>query len=645
MTGPSRDENRYRTAFETAPIGIVIADAEGMTIDANSAVQEILGYSLEELRGVYVSQITHPDDVAVSRAAANQIRQGQATHARLEKRYIHKSGRVVWCRLDLSGVRDASGVVRQVVAMIQDITDRKATEDALRESQRTMATLLSNIPSLVYRCRNNRDWTVEFASEGGLELTGYRPDEIVGNRVVSYGRNVIHPDDQDDVYDRVQEALAEKRPFQLTYRIITRQGEIKWVWEQGRGVFSPAGELLALEGLVTDITDRKQAEEALAKSESMLSSIIDQSPVSTWITDASGTLVRQNEACRRLVGVTDEQTIGIYNLFRDRIVIEGGYLENLRKVFTEGRTDRHTIEYDVGESGCVNVPTGKKHTMDVTVFPVKDETGKVIYAVGQHEDITQLREKEEQLRQAQKMEAVGRLVGSIAHDFNNQLTVVQGYAELLLRGLYLDDPTYEPIDQILQAARRSAVLTGQLLAYSRKQTLHPQILDLNQTLREMVEPIHKLLGDAIELSIQPAENLGQVRADPVQMQQAITNIVVNARDAMPDGGQLTIATANVDLIPENSAAPPDPPTEPFVMVSITDTGIGMDEQTRQHIFDPFFTTKPIGHGTGLGLSTVYGFVQQSGGRIEVVSGVGQGSTFRIYLPYLTEPVEIPPPGR
>jgi PAS domain S-box-containing protein len=645
MNAQDLDESRYRIVFKTAPIGIVIADYTGVLVEANPTAQEILGYSPEELRGKHFSQITHPDDVAASEAAANQIRQDPASHARLEKRYIHKSGRVVWCRVELSAVRDAPGAGKHAIVMIQNITDRKATDDALRESQRAMMTLLSNIPGMVYRCRNDRDWTTEFASEGCLELTGYRPDALVGNRTVSYGRNVIHPNDQDDVYDRVQEALAEKRPFQLTYRIVTHKGEIKWVWEQGRGVFSPAGELLALEGLVTDINDRKRAEEALAKSESMLSSIIEQSPISTWITDASGTLVRQNAACRRLVGVTDEQTIGIYNIFRDRHTAQYGHLEDIQKVFSEGRPARLTLEYDVGESGCVDTPPGRRHLVDVTIFPVKDEQEKVIYVVGQHEDITQLRDKEEQLRQAQKMEAIGRLVGSIAHDFNNQLTIVQGYAELLLRGLSKDDPMHEPIDQIFQAARRSTVLTGQLLAYGRKQTLHPQILDLNQVLREMDEPIHKLIGDAIELSIQPAENLGRVRADPVQVQQTIMNIVVNARDAMPDGGRLTIATANVDMVPEGPSATPDTPAGPFIMMSITDTGIGMDEQTRQHIFDPFFTTKPIGRGTGLGLSTVCGFVQQSGGRIEVVSGTGQGSTFRIYLPRLPEPVEIRPAGR
>jgi two-component system cell cycle sensor histidine kinase/response regulator CckA len=594
------DENRFRTAFETAPIGIIIADAAGRAIDVNPTFQQMVGYSLEELRGTLVSEVTHPDDVAASRAAADRIRKGQMPHARLEKRYLHKKGSAVWCRVDMAAVRDGSGTVRQLVAMIQDITEHKATEDALRESQRAMATLVSNIPGMAYRCRNDPDWTMEFLSEGCLELTGYRPDELVVTRATSYGQ-IIHPDDRQDVWDRVQEALAEGRPFQLTYRIITRDGRTKWVWEQGRGVFAPNGQLLALEGLITDISDSKRAQEALAESESMLSSIIDQSPISTWILDADGTLIRQNAACRRLLGVTDEQTIGIYNVFRDQTAAREGRLETIRKVYTEGRPARFTSEYDVGESGCVDVPPRQRRLLDVTIFPVIDETGEVRYAVGQHEDITQLRDKEEQLRQAQKMEAIGKLVGGITHDFNNQLTIVKGYCELLLAGLATDDPMYEPIEQILKAANRSTALTSQLLAYSRKQALHPQLLNLSGMLREMAEPVRKVLGDSVELSLDLAGDLGQVRVDPVQVQQAIMNVIVNARDAMPDGGRLTLATANVDLTRGESASP-EAPGGPFVMLAIRDTGIGMDEQTREHMFDPFFTTKLPGFGTGMGPS-------------------------------------------
>ncbi|MCJ7544341.1 MAG: PAS domain S-box protein [Phycisphaerae bacterium] len=639
------DDSRFRTAFETAPIGILITDETGTVIDANSAAQEILGYTVKELRGRHPSTFTHPDDVDASTVAAKKVREGQTDHIRLEKRYLHKSGRAVWCRVDMAGARGVPGAKRQLLAMIQDITGRKATDDALRESQRAMATLLSNIPGMVYRCRNDRDWTLEFVSEGCLELTGYRPDEMVGNRVVSYGREITHAEDQEDVWNRVQQALAERRPFQLNYRIVTRDGRTKWVWEHGRGVFAPNGELLALEGLVTDISDYKRAQEALTASENMLSSIIEQSPISTWVLDAQGTLIRQNAACRRLLGVTDEQTIGIYNIFRDRTTDREGHREIFQKVYTEGRAARVTVEYDAGESGCVDVPRGNRRLLDMTIFPVRDETGKVIYAVGQHEDITQLRDREEQLRQAQKMEAIGKVVGGIAHDFNNQLTVVKGYCELLLRALATDDPMYEPIDQILKAANRSAALTGQLLAYGRKQALHPQILDLSGMLREMAEPIRKLLGDSIELSIQTAAGLGQIRVDPVQVQQAVMNIVVNARDAMPDGGRLTLETANVDIPPDETSASPEAPTGPFVMLSISDTGAGMDEQTRQHMFDPFFTTKPLGQGTGLGLSMVYGFVRQSGGRIEVHSALGQGTTLRIYLPRVAESVSQEPAPR
>jgi len=759
MRAASLDGEQLRRIFDLAPIGIAITDAAGRFLHVNRAFQEMTGYSPEQLREMSYSKITPPEDAVLDLVGQSDLLRGEADWLRVERRLVHKSGRVFWCRGDMSVVRGQDGTVRHTITMLQNITmqkqaeeqlrrseeryrqhfraghdmlfiidrdlrvvdvspsvsnvlgyrpeelvgktigqlgiltseeyaeqarrdmemvlsggrmemtpyqgytksgeikhvevsaspfledgkvtgvvvvvrdvsQRKAVEDALRESQRAMATLFSNIPGIVYRCRNDRDWTMELVSEGCLQLTGYWPEDLIGNKVVSYA-DIIHPHDRENVWDWVQQALAENRPHTITYRIITRAGEEKWVWEQGRGVYSPAGELVALEGLITDITDRKRAEEALAESENMLASIIDQSPISTWITDAEGTLIRQNAACRRLLGVADEQTIGKYNLFRDRHTYEQGIEETVRKVFTEGRTAHFTLDYDVSKAGCVEVPRGLRRLLDVTIFPVKDESGRVIYAVGQHEDITELHEKEEQLRQAQKMEAIGKLAGSIAHDFNNQLTVVKGYCDLLLASRPVDDPCYEPVEQISKAAKRAAALTGQLLAYSRKQMLHPQIVDVNRLLGELADPIRKIIGERISLKITPSADPATVRVDVGQVQQAITNIVLNARDAMPGGGTLTVETANAEMLPPSLGSPGESGPCPCVVLAISDTGTGMDQDTLSHIFEPFFTTKPPGRGTGLGLSMVYGFVQQSGERIDVTSRLGEGSTFRIYLP-------------
>ncbi len=885
MNAPSLDGEQLRSIFDLAPVGIAISDGGGTFIHANRAFQKMTGYDLDELREMTSSGISHPDDAMADLVAQRDLLAGKMDWLRLEKRLIHKTGRMVWCRADVSIVRQPDGAVRHGITMFQDITEqkqaeerlrrsdercrlhfetghdvlfsvdrdmriltaspsvesvlgftsdelvgktavelgivapgciaqareelaavmagkrvdlspyelvsrsgevkccevsgspihedgkvvgalvvvrdvseRRAMENALRESQRAMATLLSNVPGLAYRCRNDKDWTMELLSEGCLALTGYCRKDFLEHRGICYA-DIIHPDDRDKVWDDVQEALAEKKPFKLTYRIRTKAGEEKWVWEQGRGIYSPGGELLALEGLIIDvtarvraerqlhqsearlrtameslpfdffvlaedgryvmqnatcrehwgdvvgkrpddvapdaetlalwqsnnrrafagevvsgeaelgragahvhniiapirdgdevrgilginidITDRKRAEQALADSEARLSSIIDQSPVSTWILDAEGTLIRQNEACRRLLGIdSDEQTVGRFNIFQDRHAIQQGHAEAIRAVFTEGKTAHLIADYNVSQAGCVNVPYGIRRLLAVTIFPVKDADGNVIYAVGQHEDITELREKEEQLRQAHKMEAIGNLVGSIAHDFNNQLTVVKGYCDLLLGSTPPDDACYEPVEQIGRAARRAAALTSQLLAYSRKQVLHPETVDINMLLEELADPIRKMIGDRIELTIVPSAGPATVRADVVQLQQAITNVVLNARDAMADGGTLTMATANSDLCADPAAGPGENPPCHCVVLSVTDTGMGMDDETRSHIFDPFFTTKPLGQGTGLGLSMAYGFVTQSGGQIEVASQLGKGSTFRICLPQVSaEPIE------
>jgi nitrogen-specific signal transduction histidine kinase/ActR/RegA family two-component response regulator len=247
---------------------------------------------------------------------------------------------------------------------------------------------------------------------------------------------------------------------------------------------------------------------------------------------------------------------------------------------------------------------------------------------------------EAQLRQAQKMEAIGRLAGGIAHDFNNLLVVISGYSDLLLTSLDAGDPvSKEDVEQILHAGERAATLTRQLLAFSRKQVLQPQILNLNSVMTNIETMLQRLIGEDIRLDILLAPNLAPVTADPGQVEQIIVNLAVNARDAMPRGGQLTLATANVELDQEYARHHVGVQAGRYVLLRVSDTGTGMDADTQARIFEPFFTTKPQGKGTGLGLATVFGIVQQSGGHIAVVSAVGQGTSFTIYLPQATQPLD------
>ncbi|HOQ45382.1 MAG TPA: ATP-binding protein [Bryobacteraceae bacterium] len=254
------------------------------------------------------------------------------------------------------------------------------------------------------------------------------------------------------------------------------------------------------------------------------------------------------------------------------------------------------------------------------------------------EEMAQRRHLQEQLMQSQKMEAIGRLAGGVAHDFNNLLTVILGFSDLVLSGADRSTATYSQVEQIRVAAERAASLTQQLLAFSRKQMLQPKVINLNSVVMEIEKMLRRLMGDDIELTTILARDLGQVRADPTQIEQVIMNLAVNARDAMPRGGRLTIETANVELSEEYAREHVEARAGPHVMLAITDTGIGMDQTTKERIFEPFFTTKEYGKGTGLGLSTVFGIVKQSGGSLWVYSEPGQGSVFKIYLPRVEEAV-------
>jgi nitrogen-specific signal transduction histidine kinase/CheY-like chemotaxis protein len=264
--------------------------------------------------------------------------------------------------------------------------------------------------------------------------------------------------------------------------------------------------------------------------------------------------------------------------------------------------------------------------------------GEIIGVIGVAFDVTERRQLEEQIQRVQKMEAIGTLSGGIAHDFNNILTVIKGYTDLLLGGIQ-DGRLRALVSYIDQAADRASALTRQLLAYSRRQVLQPKVINLNSLVVNLDKMLQRVIGEDIDIRTIAGPNLGSVKSDPGQIEQVIMNLAVNARDAMPNGGDLTLETANVDLDDIYAQKHPGTVSGRYVMLAVSDTGIGMDAETRSHIFEPFFTTKSVGRGTGLGLSTVYGIIKQSGGSIEVYSELGQGTTFKIYLPRIEAPAE------
>ncbi len=287
--------------------------------------------------------------------------------------------------------------------------------------------------------------------------------------------------------------------------------------------------------------------------------------------------------------------------------------------------------------------SGRALEVEITAQPIQYRDRKAELAV--ITDITSRRQLEDQLRQAQKMEAVGMLAGGVAHDFNNLLTIITGYSQLILNNLRADDPNRHSVEQIMRAGERAAALTKQLLAFSRRQVLQPKILDLNRLVSSLTTMLQRLIGEDVDLRLVLRPDVGRVHADPGQVEQVLMNLVVNARDAMPDGGLLTVETANVDLDESYTSRHIEVKSGPYVMLAVSDNGAGMDEATRARLFEPFFTTKGAGKGTGLGLSTVFGIVKQSGGSLQVYSEPGSGTSVKVFLPRIDQPAALDPEGQ
>jgi PAS domain S-box-containing protein len=395
------------------------------------------------------------------------------------------------------------------------------------------------------------------------------------------------------------------------------------------------GEPIAMASISRDLTERKRVENALRLSEEKFSKAFRISPDAVNINRLEdGKYIEVNEGFLRAMGYTAEEVIGRTSLdlnIWDRPADRAGLVRRLKE---EGEVRNLEVRFRRKDGGII-IGLISSRVIEVDGEPC-------ILSITR--DITERTRLEEQLRQAQKMEAVGRLAGGIAHDFNNLLTAIIGYSEVLLSGLQPGDPTGAELLAIRKAGQSAAALTRQLLAFSRKQVLDLRPTALNGLVSHMEDMLRRVIGENIVLKTRLERELWTVRADGNQLQQVLMNLAINARDAMPDGGTLTVETRNV---PVDAAFPPRPPdcsAGPYAVLSVCDTGHGMDEDTAREIFEPFFTTKETGKGTGLGLSTVHGIVRQSGGFIEVATAPGRGAAFNVYLPRVEDPVEPDPPA-
>ncbi len=515
----------------------------------------------------------------------------------------------------VKGHMDAHALGRTVRYAIE----RARAEAALAESRRALSTLMGNLPGMAYRCRNTPMWTMEFVSSSCYDLTGYRDDDLINDKVVAYG-DLVNSTDRDLGWEEVQEALRENRPFTMSYRLTTATGEEKWVWEQGVGIRNAEGDVVALEGLIIDTSDQLRAEQA----NKLLATAVEQGAEAILITDLDGTIQYVNPSFERITGYSADEALGRNPGMLSSGKHDGEFFRQMWAALKRG---------EVWTGHFINKrKDGTLYRQNATISPVRGASGEIVNYVCAARDVTREVELEEQLRQSQKMEAIGQLAGGVAHDFNNLLTAIMGNSEMLMSHMDPEDPRLADLDEIRQAGARAAGLTRQLLAFSRRQLMEPVMLDLNSVVENVSKMIQRLIGEQIELVTTLDADLGRVNADPGQIEQVVLNLAVNARDAMPEGGKLLVETVNAELDPEYVGV--HSPVQPgqYVMLAISDTGAGMDEETRARIFEPFFTTKESGKGTGLGLSTVYGIVKQSNGYIWVYSEPGQGTAFKVYLP-------------
>ncbi len=510
---------------------------------------------------------------------------------------------------------------------VAQAVERKQAEHELRESQRQLATLMSNLPGMAYRCTADTGWTFEFVSEGCFDLTGYHPAEVVGARDFT----LCDPADLALVNGAVDDAIAHRRPFEVTYRMRMARGGRKWVWERGRGVFSPAGDLVALEGFISDISERKAAEEALTRSEERYRLAVQATQEIMYDWDVVADAIVWNQNVRKVLGCAPEAMGTTVAAWASLIHPDDSarVADDLASALTaaEAFSAEYRLRRDHGEWAVV---------LDRGLI-IRDKDGRAIRMVGAITDLTDRKRLEEQLRQALKIEAVGRLAGGIAHDFNNLLTAMMGSTELLQRRLTDNDEAQRDLATIHRAAVQAAEFTKGLLAFARRQVLEPVNLDLKAFFVDALPMLRHLIPENIRIEFLPSDAPAVVCADHGQLTQIVMNLCVNARDAMPAGGTITVSTTSAVMDDAFVAAHLGARLGRYVLMTVEDTGVGIEPSVMAKIFEPFFTTKGSGRGTGLGLSTVYGIVKQHGGYIWAESEPGAGARFSVYLP-------VPPAG-
>ena len=630
-----RTQALLNAAIDQSASGILVADAPDVRIRiVNAAALEIRGVAEASLTGIPVElhasnwrtfypdgSIYHPEDLPLSRAVLHgeEVRNTEVIIRR-------QDGEDRWVLANAAPVRDTEQNVVGGIVVFSDITERKRAERELRESERFLQEIFDAIqdgisvltPELEV-VRVNRWMEHMYAAQ--MPLVGKKCYQVYQQR--------------DDPCPGCPSAmvLSTGEPHTEPVPYTTPDGHQGWLELSAFPLKDVDGGVVGIIEYVKNISDRKRAEE----ERSRLAAAIEQSAESVMITDTAGTILYVNPAFERTSGYGLDQVIGESPRILQSGQHDQAFYRTLWETISSGR---------VWHGHLINRRRdGVLYTEEATISGVRDQAGEIVNYVAVKRDVTGELDLQERYRQSQKMEAVGRLAGGVAHDINNVLTAIQGYADLVLTSL---DAEFErerlPVQdmcadlmQVLEAADRAGSLIRQLLAFSRRQVLQPRVLDLNDLLTDMEKLLRPLIGEHIEIDVVCDPLLGNIRADPSQIEQVILNLAVNARDAMPQGGKLLFETSHAVLDEHYVRTHPDARPGAHAVLAVSDTGVGMTDEVKDHLFEPFFTTKAEGKGSGLGLATVYGVVEQSGGHIEVETHLGAGSTFSVYLPLVDEP--------
>lgn len=627
VTERMRTQRELDQFFSLSLEMLCIAGFDGYFKKVNPRTEQVLGYSGEELLARPVIEFVHPEDVADAQQQMDRLKKGEPVH-RFELRARRSDG--TYCWLNVYAVPSLEEQLIYVAA--RDTTEHRQAVEALRKSEATLKSVLAAAPIGIGVLT---DRTIGLTNTYVDQVSGYTSAELLNQS----SRLFYESDEEFERVGREKWAQLQKGPV----------GAIETHWRHKAGhiidvllsfaATDPANPGAEVVFTATDITERNRSERALRESESRFRSIFEQCPIGIGVYDSDGALLEANAACREIFGLADFAQARGSRMYDDPHLPE----EAARRL-RAGETVHFESHYDFAQIRAKNLYATARTELadlDIILSPLRTNPGAPTHGyLLLVQDFSTRKRLEEQLRHAQKMEAIGQLAGGVSHDFNNILTAIFGNVELMRAALGHpgagEEGLREGLDQIERSGQRAAALTRQLLTFSRRQVVKPEILSPSTILIDMEKMLRRLLPENVELHLAGGRDTWHVRADAGQLEQVFLNLVVNARDAMPKGGTLTVDVANRTLDPTATDLPSGACPGPYVVLTVGDTGCGMDEKTLARIFDPFFTTKPLGQGTGLGLATVDAIVRRFDGHIRVSSKTGSGSVFEVFLPAITD---------